>query len=285
MHYLGQAATKAIYRQFYLSAPATIYISGYNSYCGGSYGGLNTVFSGKITDGIAGLTPLPAPFRCFNTATNNGTCNVLNPGWYTVVSYGSGPTYANPFQNVNQNGYGSYVGYASQVTITGTVACPGPQYNRPYKSAIDTTTGNPFLIQWGPRAGHTAAVPKTDTTYTLYRENFNCTVDTPFASHPIPNCNASLTKVAYYVFRTTEASYRLIRKDTNAVYQGNARTDSSSFGTTTLIQPCLQSSGYIQLASYSRRLYIGHFCHECSNCHNVVPTIYIDRVVIPGLIM
>ena len=61
----GQAATKAIYRQFYLSAPATIYISGYNSYCGGSYGGLNTDFSGKITDGIAGLTPLPAPFRCF----------------------------------------------------------------------------------------------------------------------------------------------------------------------------------------------------------------------------
>src|SRR6185369_12861446 len=106
----GQVATKAIYRQFYLSAPATLYVSGYTNYCGGFSGGPNTVFSGKATDGIAGLTPLGSPFQCFAAyAITYGTCNVQDSGWYTVVSYGSGPNYANPFQNLNQFGYSSDV--------------------------------------------------------------------------------------------------------------------------------------------------------------------------------
>lgn len=277
----GVPATKAIYRQFYLSATSTLSISGnHSTACGYGTNGYMTLFRGKITDGVTGLTPVAAPFRCFQSASTSG-CNVFEPGWYTVIAYASGPTYADPFQNLDQNGYGSYIGRSSRVTVSAVAGCAAPKYNRPHKAAVDGATGQPFLIQWGPRAGHTTAYPKTDTTYTLPIENFNCTIDTPFAAHPIPACNASLTKVAYYVFRTTQESF--IRIDTRnywgAVYAGNARTDSASFATAAPIQSCLQSEGFIQICKLQPGSYtLAVFATTAQICNSVQPTIYIDAV-------
>ena len=273
----GKTATKAIYRQFYLSTPAIVSINGTN---GCDYnGGYKTLFSGKATDGIAGLTALPAPWQCFQSASV-GACNTLPAGWYTVISYGIGQTYANPLQS-NMPNYQSYIGLINRITISVTIPCPGPKYNRPYKAAIDTLTNQPFLIQWAPRAGHTTAYPKTDTTYTLYRENYNCTVDTPFSTHPIPTCNASLTKVTYYVFRTTQESYLSINTNNywGVVYAGDARTDSASFATATPIQPCLQSYGHIQICRLQPGTYtLVVFATTANSCTNITPTIYIDQV-------
>src|SRR6185503_7584098 len=234
-------------------------------------------------------TPMPSPWRCFTDAASGGSppCNYnyLPAGWYTIVSYGTGPNYQNPFQSLNDYfGYGSFVGASSKITIYITVpnVCPGPKYNRPYKAAIDTITHQPFLLQWGPRTGNTSAYPKTDTLYTLYTENFNCTNDTPFISHPIPNCNVALTKVAYYVFQTTQESF--IQIDTKGywgvLYAGDVRTDSASFATATPIQPCTQSFWQqMQICKLQPGVYtLAVFAPYNNNCNSVDPTIYIDKI-------
>jgi hypothetical protein len=277
----GKAATKAIYRQFYLSKDSRISISGYHYLnCGYGYSGYMSLFYGKAAEGAAGLKPVGGIYNCFQSVSPD-QCDVLPAGWYTLISYGSGPSFEEPMRDLWQYGYSSYVGYQNQVSISVLPACPLPKYNRPAKAAIDTLTNQPFLVQWGPRVGHTAAYPKTDTTYNLYRENFNCTVDTPFLSHPVPSCDASLVKVAYYVFRTTQESY--VQIDTKgfwaAVYAGNARNGTGKFDSTTLIQPCIASYGKIQLCRLQAGVYtLVVFGKSTDNCTPVEPTVYIDQV-------
>ncbi len=426
----GVLATKAIYRQFYLKTDAVVSISG--AYICNMYGGTKTLFSGKATDGLAGLQPLTGVWRCFSNAASPA-CAPLPAGWYTVVSYGAGPSYQNPLQNVNvSTSYSNYVGLTDRFTITVTQACPGPRYNRPYKAAIDTNTNQPFLVNWparfistpsvtlyrenfnctidtpfvtgrpscvsatynriayyvfrvvkataiqvnlnspyspifamyggdvrtadslqmrtaipltacassatlcsvqpgtytlivygndniscsyatpiltkpcndplynrpykaaidtithqpfvvdwGPRVGHTAAYPKTDTTYTLYREYFNCQTDTPFLSHPIPTCNTSMSRIAYYVFRTLRESYVQINTQGlwGAVYAKDVRSDSASFTSTIPVQPCLASDGFIQLCRLPAGTYtlVIFAAGSATNCTSVVPSIYIDQ--------
>ena len=277
----GDTATKAIYREFYLSTASTLAINNYGTNCGYGYSGTMTLFSGRISTGTAGLVPYPAPFRCFQNATSNGTCTVFEPGWYTIVTYGSGPSYQNPFQNLNQFGYSSYVGYSSSVTVSAIAACASPKYNRPYKAAVDSVTHQPFLIEWAPRTGHTNAYPKTDTIFTLYTEHFNCTNDTPFIAHHIKSCSSNLTKVGYFTFRTTQESY--VKIDVGyywaSVYKGDARTDSASFDSSTLIQPCLQSYGFIQLCRLQPGTYtLAVFGAPNDNCVAITPKIYIDKI-------
>jgi gliding motility-associated-like protein len=278
----GYTATKAIYRQFYLSMPSYVIIRHVGqAYCNnGSFG--NTLFYGKATDGLAALTAVPG-WDCFTFGNTGYGCVTLSAGWYTVVSYGTGPSYQNPFRDLNYGAYGSNLGQESQIQITVSIpTCAAPKYNRPYKAAIDTTTNQPFLIEWAPRVGHTNAYPKTDTTYTLYTDNFNCSVDTPFTAHPIPNCDASLTKTAYFVFRTTQESF--IQIDTKqywgVVYAGDARTDSLSFATATPIHPCNQSFWQqIQICKLQPGVYtLVIFAPSNYTCNSVTPTIYIDKV-------
>jgi gliding motility-associated-like protein len=261
----SQPATKAIYRQFYLNSTATISIYSNSS--------MKTLFAGKITDGIAGLTVMPDPWQCFYSASSTNNC--LPPGWYTLISYGGGPSYENPLQDYD---YYNYLGAADFVTIS---ACPGPKYNRPYKAAIDTLTNQPFLLQWAPRVGSTNAYPITDTTYILYTEHYNCAADTPFSSHPIVSCDPSLTKVTYYVFKTTQESYVQINTNDlwSAVYAGDVRLDSMSFATATPIQPCVQGAGNIQLCRLQPGTYtLVVFANgNYGSCSSTSPSIYIDK--------
>ncbi len=281
----GHPATKAIYRQFYLNAPAVVQINGLYPLCPytNSYGGLMTLFYGKATDGLSGLTPVADRWKCFQNQSVPDICTPLPAGWYTVVSYGGGPSYSNPIRDVNNGpvGYSNYVSLKDQFTITVTKACPGPKYNRPYKAAVDSVTHQPYLIQWIPRVGHTAAFPNTDTTYTLYKEDFNCTVDTPFSSHPITACATGMNKVAYYVFKTTQESY--IQIDTKGfwakVYDKDVRIDSARFDTLAPIQPCIQTAGYIQLCRLQPGTYtLAIFAANSTSCTNVQPTIYVARI-------
>ncbi|MEP6673760.1 MAG: gliding motility-associated C-terminal domain-containing protein [Ferruginibacter sp.] len=277
----GDTATKAIYREFYLNTASTLAINNYGTTCGYGYGGFMTLFSGRISAGVGGLVLGPPAFRCFQSASSNGTCVVFDPGWYTIVSYGSGPTYQNQFQNLNQFGYSSYVGFSSSVSVSAVAGCPGPKYNRPYKAAVDSVTHQPFLIEWGPRTGNTSAYPRTDTLINLYTDNFNCTVDTPFTQHHIISCVNGVVKVSYYVFRTTQDSYVQINTKNlwAAVYKGDARTDSASFDSSTMIQPCIQSSGFIQLCRLQPGSYtLVIFGRSSDNCTPVIPAIYIDKI-------
>jgi len=267
--------TKAIYRQFYLKQASYVIINRTNSVCGAPNAGQLTLFSGKATDGITGLSAVGGQWSCF-TSTQSTSCGALAAGWYTVVSYGRGPVYSNPTKD-----YPGDIGFANSFTITITVpTCTPPKYNRPERAAVDPLTNQPFVVDWGPNSGHTSAYPKTDKLFVLPKENFDCTIDTPFY-RPI-GCISQLVKTAYYVFKISQESYAQINTQGywGSVYSGDARTsDSTLFSNSTLIQPCLQSSGYIQICKLQPGTYtLIIFATSAQSCNSVTPTIYTDQV-------
>ena len=200
-------ATKQIYRQFYLSKPAIVSI--FNDF-GASYNkrftGTNTLFAGKATDGVQQLKSMGPKWACF-TAVSGGQCDALPAGWYTVVSYGVGPTHSNPLPGNPYNIQHSDVGLENGIFIQLSTACPTPQFNRPYKASVDTLTKQPYKIQWGPQTGNTAAYPVTSKKYTLNVENFDCSQDTTFIKNSMLRCAPENVKVAFYVFEITQESY------------------------------------------------------------------------------
>lgn len=279
----GRPATKAIYRQFYLKEDAIVRFSnpGYGGWCVGQAYGTRTLFYGKATDGMAGLSAVGNQWNCFSTASTTNNCSPLPAGWYTVVSWGTGPNYDSTIRLTETGGrYNGYVSYFDEFDITITPACPGPKFNRPYKASV--ATGNtPHLIQWGTRAISTPVYPRTDTTYILPVENFNCTVDTPFSNHPVVACEAASNRVAYYVFRTTQICFLQINTGGYfaAVYDKDVRTDSLQFATATPIQQCNSSIGNIQFCHFQPGTYtLVIFAKDANICRNVAPSIFIDQV-------
>ncbi|HEX2535763.1 MAG TPA: hypothetical protein VHK69_18605, partial [Chitinophagaceae bacterium] len=278
----GKPATKAIYRQFYLAEAGLLQVSGIHGLdCGTSYGGnIMSLFHGKATDGLAGLKPVGGAFSCIQGNTGSDGCTNLEPGWYTIVSYGSGPSYEHPTRDLGQRRTSSYIGLSDELTLTLSKGCPGPKYNRPWKAAVDSVTKKPFLIEWKAGAGHTSAYPRTDSLYKLHTENFNCTVDTPF--HILPACAPNMAKVAYWVFELKQESYVQIRAERfwGAVYAGDVRTaDSAKFRTATPVQSCVQNFGKMDICRMQPGLYtLVLFADASINCSSVTPEIYIDRV-------
>ena len=270
-------ATKAIYRQFYLKEDAMVSIAG-NGACY-FYNAPKTLFYGKATDGLSGLTPVGAPWNCF-TSVNAASCRILPAGWYTVVSYGVGPTYDQPLKDLNLAGsYASNITKNEEFTITVTV-CPSPKYNRPYKASV-TASKQPHLIEWKHRVGSTPAYPRTDTVYSLPTENFNCIDDTPFVSHPVIACDTTMRKVAYWVFQTTQISYAVISTGNywGAVYALDVRTDSSLLISASPIQPCVRGDRKIQLCRLLPGTYtLVVFAPSGTGCTGVTPSIHIDAV-------
>ncbi len=274
---------KLIYRQFYLSSPASVNISTYN-YAYGGYYGLLSLFKGKATDGLSALTTMGSKWTCFSNAYNIGQCDVLPAGWYTVVSYGFGPTYENPLKNLYAGSNYSEVGQASRFFISLGTACAEPTFNRPYKASIDTATKKPYLIEWGAQSASTAAYPVTSQKYTLISEHFNCTQDTAFIKQNMVSCNSTNVKVAFYVFKTTQESYLTIDGIDNGlwttVYPFDVRTaDSSKLLTDAPLQPCMNKKASIELNKLQPGTYtLVFFAPDYYTCNTVTPTIYIDQV-------
>ncbi len=272
-------ATKAIYRQFYLSKPSLIKISGlYYDTCGVSSGGLITLFKGKVSNGFSGLVPVGGKWSCLVNSGDDDSCILMPAGWYTLVSYGIGPNFSNPMQNVGYGPYGSAVGIKDRVTITIKPTCKEPKYNRPFKAAIDSLTNLPFLVEWVPQPG--VAYPNTNALVTLPTEHFNCTTDTPF-NHPLVTCDPLFNRVAYYVFKTTQVSFVQINTlgFTAEVFDKDVRKDSALFGSITPVQPCLTGVGAIQLCKLQPGTYtLVLFAGDNANCDSVTPRIFIDGV-------
>lgn len=274
--------TKAIYRQFYLEKATSVQI--YNSYyaeCGWTQGGQMRLFSGKATDGVAGLKLAGNQWNGFNNQAtgNGGRCSSLPAGWYTIVTYGAGPSYSEPLRDATHNGYGGDIFQSDKVTIVITQPCEDPDYNRPHKAAVDAATKKPIQIKWGSRVGSTAAYPRTDTTYTLPTEYFDCSVDT--AHFYAAACNNSVNRIAYYVFQTTQEAYVAIRTNNyfGAVYDLDVRKDSVAMKTATPIQTCLSSDGLIELCKLQPGTYtLVIFAGDNHICSSVTPRIYVDQV-------
>lgn len=279
----GRPATKAIYRQFYLKEDAIVRFSnpGHGGWCVGQAYGTRTLFYGKATDGMTGLSPVGNQWDCFSTASTANNCSPLPAGWYTIISWGTGPNYDSTMRLTETGSrYNGHVSYFDEFDITITPACPGPKFNRPYKASL--ATGNtPHLIQWRTRAISTPVYPRTDTSFNLPAENFNCTVDTPFSTHPVVACEAASNRVAYYVFSTTQVSFLQINTDGYfaAVYDKDVRADSLLFGTVAPIHPCNSSVGNIQFCHFQPGTYtLVIFAKDANICRSVSPSIFIDQV-------
>ncbi len=285
----GDTATKAIYRQFYLKNNSIVSVCD-NEYpinydCSYAYyEGAETIalFTGKATDGLNTLNHIKINGQDNGNCLTTLSCDPLPAGWYTVVSYGIGPNYANPFHDINGGNYGGAVGKKDELFITVTPACAGPRYDKPSKAAVDTITNAPFLLKWAPRIGSTPAYPVTDTTYTLYTEHFNCTTDKPFPSFIQP-CDTIVNRVAYYTFQITQESFVQINTEGlwGEVFNADIRTDSSMFASLVPVQPCQQTYNAIQLCrlqpgTYTLVIFAGD-ANVSNGCGSVTPTIYIDN--------
>ncbi len=280
--YNGIPATKLIYRQFYLSSPALVTITSASIYTCYNAGVL-TLFHGKATNGMGTLTPVGGSWDCFNS-NYTGPCTPLQAGWYTIVSYGEGPTYGNPTINyVGSRGNGGDIGLPNFITLIVTQAPPGPIYNRPHKAAVDSITNLPFVIKPAINSG-TSAYPVTDTIYTLYTEFYNCTTDTPFASHPVGECNSAYqpNRVTYYVFQLTQIAYIHIGGLNSAMaklYPFNVRIDSSLMSSVTPLQPCVNNGDYIELCRLQPGTYtLVIFPPDYFAGSSLTPTIYVENI-------
>lgn len=279
----GKPATKAIYRQFYLKEAAMVSIVNVSTsrYNCEDPTVMRTLFSGRASDGLNGLIPVGGRWNCFNSSQYKD-CDLLQPGWYTIVSYGSGPSFDEPTKNLNEGGlYGSFVNKVDNYRIDITV-CATPKYNRPYKASVNGS-GQPHLLEWKEQENSSPAYPVTSNTYTLPTENFNCQDDTPFSSHPIKPCDSTVTKVAYWVFTTKEPLYMEISTGSlwAQIFPFDVRTDSVRMMTTQPIQPCVNGAKKIQLCELPAGTYtLVVFAGPSNVCSGVTPTIYVDRL--PG---
>lgn len=278
----GLPATKAIYRQFYLKENTLVKIDvPYYYYCANRAFGFKTLFYGKAADGLAGLSPVGNGWDCFQYgAGSTAGCNLLPAGWYTVVSYNQGPGYNNTTRSINLEGrYNSSVSYYDEFKITITPTCKGPQYNRPYKASVNSSN-QPHAIELITRNGHTAAYPRTDSTYVLPTEYFNCTLDTPFILHPVQPCINTANRVAYYVFKTTAEAYLQINAGGYyaALYNKDVRKDSALFASLIPFQACSNGAGYIQFCNFQPGTYtLVIFAGDGNICQSVTPSILIDE--------
>lgn len=263
-------ATKAIYREFYLSQVSTIGIT--TSHARGM-----AVFSGRLsTVGFTGLTNVSG---CTGGVWGN-QCTVLQPGWYTVVSYGNGASYEAPFLNdVGSN----VLGLTNTVTITLLPPCPQPLFNRPHKAATTVGSTTPILLQWNA-AVMNDAYPVTGVTYNLPADNLNCVADTPFSSHPINSCNNNLlyNRISYYVIQLTQESYLNIGSNNAssmiALYKADVRVDSMLFPSLSPILPCATANGQrIEICKLQPGIYTLILYHPLSICTSIAPIIYIDH--------
>lgn len=274
----GLKSTKLIYRQFYLSKPSLVQItvtSGYNGYL--------SLFSGKASDGIKNLKKYQ-DWSCFYYRYYASQCDILPPGWYTVVAYGHGPSYENPKQTVTSGSAYGNIGEANAFQIYLNPGCAQPKFNRPYKASVDTNTKKPYLIEWGNQTGHTEAYPVTHKKYTLNTENFDCTIDTAFISKYMKACSSENMKVAFYVFQITKESYIQVDGIPNGlwttVYDFDVRTaDSVKLKTATPLQTCLNHGGKVEFCKlqpgYYTLIFYAPYNYSCSN---VTPTIYVDKI-------
>jgi hypothetical protein len=280
-------STKLIYRQFYLSKPAIVTIfTSYNGYpFYKDFSGKLSLFAGKATDGLAALKTLGAKWTCFNYGNSIDQCDALPAGWYTVVSYGVGPTYSNPLTSNPYDAQYSDLGKESGFFMRLTSGCAAPQFNRPYKASVDSVTKKPYLIEWGPQTGHTAAYPVTSKKYTFNKENFDCSQDTAFIRQYMKKCDVSNVKVAFYVFQITQSSYIQIDNiDNNSMwstlYNFDVRqSDSTKLFSDTAIQPCLNKQGQLEFCQLQPGYYtLVVYAPESYSCNSVSPTIYTDQV-------
>ncbi|MBK9538866.1 MAG: hypothetical protein IPO12_09025 [Flavobacteriales bacterium] len=272
-------APKAVYREFYLSQPAELWVS-FENYPWHEAAGFR-IFSGRGSLGLGTLSANVVDTNCVGYFFAS-ECNPMPAGWYTVVAYGRGPNYTNnlAFHETSPYGYqnDSDIGNDHRIIVTAdTSITPGPLYNRPYK-ACEANNGNPIaLVNNG-----TAANPNYEQRFTLCTENFKLVVDTPLVGPAWSFC-PDVSKVAYYVFTLAQESYIRIEGVEymqQFVFPLDVTTDSLLLATTTPLTNCDNISNAVEICRLQPGTYTLVIGGDNSlQCTPRTPTLIVDRVL------
>ncbi len=261
-------ATKQMYHEFYLADSASISFTDLTNqfYYGG--GVTHRMFKGRLsTNSLTGLER-----DCFGGFTMS-SCDFMAPGWYTVVSYHTGGTYANP---AYCSGTGAGIGDQNFFRIGINAPYEPPRFNT-FAKAEQVNGGNP--LTWYQQQGHTDTIPYHDTTYTLGTEYFDCEDDLPFPAG-IVACNTSFNRVSYRVFTLAKPSLVYIMSGIpwpyngqNRIYQGDITALTPPFTIehdcfTQYAMMCLPAGTYT-MVSFASDQHIGR---------SQTPRIYLDSL-------
>ncbi|MCB9231372.1 MAG: PKD domain-containing protein [Bacteroidia bacterium] len=258
-------APKTIYREFYLDSPQLVtFTSNYTAY--GTYGSgvVHRIFNGRISQNT--LTGLHR--NCFSNFTE-----CMQPGWYTVVTYGYGQTFNNPPYTT---GVGASIGDLTGFTLT---INPSLQKFGTFATAEQVNSGN--TISWAPDypGGHTPKIPKNYKTYTLGTEYWVCADNLPFEPGISP-CLPSHNRVSYRVFTLGKASHVYITglnpypyTHQSRLYQGDITGLVPPF---TVIQECI--SDQMRLCLQPGTYTLVTFAGDAHIGQTMTPSIYLDSL-------
>lgn len=239
--------TKLIYRQFELTQPVNLAISG--------GAGVHRIFKGWATDTPASysnltffsepgypLDPdndpdpryLPVSWDCFSFQST-AQCHKFPPGKYTIVTYGDA----------------SMINQPTNVSLSVAPDPLPPKYNRPSKAYV-ANGGAP--LTWCA-ACDGVAYPLTKVSYTFDFDRYDCSKDLPqpyIEACAVPNHDYNRT--SYFVFTLSQESYvRINNVDSSfrqRLYPLDVRTaDSVKMSTShpsyiAPIQNCLERTDY-----------------------------------------
>lgn len=264
---------KTIYREFYLPEDTIIAISNNGGL------GVHRLFKGRATDGLNTLQlyqNIGGAWNCFESRSTN-SCFPVEAGWYTLVTYGRGPS----FEDTLQSGVRDYVGFNSQVQISILPPQPPSQYNRPHKAFFaDGVLNNNFPLDY---RSDTSSTPNRSRLFQLGTEFFTCVPDTPFSIHPINPCVNGFNRFAYYVFSIRYESYlKILNIDPTmkaAIYAFDVRNDSAKLLSEQPLQHCNRTPFHLEICRIQPGRYT--LIIQANNLHdgaNVTPLLQIDSV-------
>ncbi len=258
--------TKMVYREFYLSDPSSLDFDDLGSpFVNNNHWVRHRIFQGRVsTNSLSSLIR-----DCF-VNFDMGTCELYQPGWYTVVSYG-GRTHLCGMQ-------GTEIGDVTSFRIELNPTYPQPQFNT-FAKAEQVNSG--LGISWRPQPaqGHTASTPKQDTTYILGTEYFGCFDDLPFPTGITP-CDTSYNRISYRVFQLDKASMVFMSGFNpypygynTRLYQGDITQNTAPYS---VIHDCFGDKmrmcldpGVYTLVTFAKDMHIGY---------SLTPRIYLDSL-------
>lgn len=258
-------ATKQVYRQFYLDSPQLVtFTDNSAAYQTVGSGIRHRIFRGRISNST--LTALERD--CFSSFTE-----CMQPGWYTVVSYGYGNTFATPPYT---SGYGASIGDLTGFTLS---INPSLQQFGTFATAEQVNGGLPIFWEPDYPGGHTAQIPRNHKTYTLGTEYWVCADNLPFPAGITP-CVASHNRVSYRVFTLSKPSHVMIEglnpwpyNHQSRVYQGDITGQTPPF---TAIQECMTDD--IRLCLSPGTYTLVTFAGDQNIGRTMTPVIYLDSL-------
>jgi len=255
---------KLVFREFYLADTAVVTIRDI-----GQASPLMSLYKGRAIDL---LSSPEAVLTCFISFVFYNPCTPLEPGWYTIISYGYGPNFTDKV--ASNIGWQGDVGKSTVINILLEEPVK-PRYNRPEKAY------QAGITDWmdTPANSPNAATAKL---YSFGVETF-CDPDTPFIANQISPCAPIYNRVAFYVFEITKPSFVQIR-NVNAtfyteVFPFDVNAQPGELLTTQPVYPCLSTGQDTrQICDLPPGKYtIALFANDSHYGQSVQPALYVDE--------